>query len=142
MKLELILLIIINLCLSSCDKDDNSSKYGYPDGVNIVDTTSENDCTLPKCSDNRVTRLLANNVLGKLYQLSPSDSTYFINYAASFDSQIQFVICELPDEFKKDISTGLDIKFSGKLQDACGQLTAVWPIEEIYLLKLTKIEKQ
>lgn len=135
---------IVLLLFAACKKSppDNESGYDYPDGISVVDKATENDCVLPKCSDERVIRLAANDVIGKLYQMSPEDSTYFISFAASFDSQIQFVICELDDEFKKDVSTGLDVKFSGNLLDACGVATAVWPIEEIYLLQITKIEKQ
>lgn len=143
MKLELILLLMINLCISSCNKDDgnNDNNFGFPKNIIQQDLTSTNDCSLPKCSEDRIVRYIAEDVNGRLYKLATEDSTYFINYPASFDSQLQIMLCNLPSEFQVDIPSGLEIQFSGNLIDACGEREAVWPIEEIYFLKLTKIEK-
>ena len=142
MKLKLMIAILVALIINACCKEDAKPTDGrYPIGITISDTTSINDCSLSECSDDRIVRLVANNVTGKLFKLATEDSTYFINYPASFDSQIQLILCELPQEFQLDIVSGLEVKYSGSLIDACGIREAVWPIEELYYLKLSKIEK-
>lgn len=137
MKLELILIILISLCVSSCDKNDDINDFGYPDGITVVNMESTNDCSLDKCSNERIVRLQAKDVEGQIVEDLNGD--FALTYAYSFDSSINFYFCDLPDNFKQD---GLDIVFSGDLIDACGVKEAVWPVEEVYLIKLTKIEKQ
>ena len=143
MKLKLLITLLAALIINACCKEDTKPTDGkkYPVGITISDTTSINDCSLPECSVDRIVRLVANNATGKLYKLATEDSTYFINYPASYDSYIQFILCELPQEFQLDIVSGLEVKYSGNLIDACGIREAVWPIEELYYLKISKIEK-
>ena len=137
MRLELILLLMVNLCISSCDKNDDNNDFGYPDGISRGDMESTNDCSLDECSDERIVRLQAKDVNGKI--IEDLNGEFALRYSFSFDSSINFYFCDLPDEFKQD---DLDIIFSGNVIDACGVREAVWPVEEIYLIKLTKIEKQ
>jgi len=142
MKLKIsLLLIIVSICVMSCDKDEHLTEQGYPEGIVVRDTISDNDCNLPGCSPERVIRLLAEDVDGKLYKSPTEDSVYFINYSASFDSQIQLILCDLPEGIHIEGSSGVDVRYSGNLVDACGAREAVWPIEELYFLMLTEIEK-
>src|SRR5690606_14887735 len=58
MKLLVLGLFIL---ISSCEKDMkqyNLKGEEYPTGISIVDLTSENDCSLQKCSDKRIKRLV------------------------------------------------------------------------------------
>ena len=138
MKLELILLLMFNLCISSCDKNDDNKDFGYPDGMSIGDMESTNDCTLEECSDERIVRLLAKEVKGKVFH-GINTGRYGLSYPFSFDSSIRFYFCDLPEEFKEE---DLLVSFDGEILDACGVVEAVWPVEEVYLIKLSKIEKQ
>jgi hypothetical protein len=139
MKLNFILFLLINICVSSCDKNDDTNDFGYPDGISIGDMTSINDCSLTECSDERIVRLMASDVEGVIKESSLMPNEYLLVYQASFDSSYKFYFCELPESFKTD---GLKIKFSGNLLDACGIYEAVWPTEETFIIKLTKIEEQ
>lgn len=139
MKLELTLLLLVNLCISSCDKNDDNNDFGYPDGISIGDMESTNDCSLNECSDERIVRLMASNVEGIIKESSLMPNQYLLVFQASFDSSYKFYFCELPESFKTD---GLEIKFSGDLIDACGIYEAVWPTEETYIIKHTKIEER
>ncbi|MBK9981777.1 MAG: hypothetical protein IPP15_05030 [Saprospiraceae bacterium] len=135
MKLSI---VIITLTLLSCGKDDpNPSGYEYPKGITVMDKTSINDCTLAECSEERIVRLIAKDVKGVIH-LDTIQNKYGVGYLHSFDAYIDFYFCDIPSEFQVD---GLDVKFDGKLLDACGYYQPVWPIEEIYILKIDKIQK-
>ena len=128
---------LISIILLSCEKEDSKTLNGsYPKGMKVNDTQSINDCTLPECSDERVIRLIATNVKGKIVQ--DIFGQYVITYFFTFDSSINFYLCDLPEEFQEE---GLEIVFDGNVIDACGVKEALFPIEEVYNLKLTKIRK-
>lgn len=134
MKLLLILFMIVFV---SCGKDDPKSGYGYPNGITVQDKVSLNDCTLPECSEERVIRLIAKDVKGTIH-LDTLSNHYGVGYNYSFDAYIDFYFCEIPIEYQVE---GLEVRFDGRLFDACGYFHPIWPIEEIYLLKIDKIEK-
>ena len=138
MSLKLLLIIISQIVLLSCNKND-SNDFGYPDGVYIADMETENNCTLPECSDSRITRLIASKVNGKIKKSNFQDSVYLMNFGFSFDSYITFYFCNLQEDYKEH---NLEVEFSGQLKDACGKYQAIWPIEEAYIIKLTKITKK
>ncbi len=117
-------------------EDENLNDKNYPKGMHINDIESANDCLLPECSSQRVVRLIANNVVGKIEESVNGD--FGISYPFTFDSHIVFYLCDLPDEFREN---GLEVKFDGIALDACGYHTASFPIEEVYTLKITKIKK-
>ena len=130
---------MINLCISSCDKNDDNNDFGYPDGISVGDKDGINDCSLDECSDQRIIRLIASNVEGVIKESSLIPNEYLLVYQASFDSSYKFYFCDLPDSFKVD---GLKIEFSGDLLDACGIYEAVWPTEETYIIKLISIDER
>ena len=135
MKIQILFSIYLLLCFTSCEKVESN----YPKGVKIRDLQTINDCTLSACSDNRITRLVANDVIGKVKKSPLHDETYLLSYGASFDSYYRFFFCNLPDEFKVN---GLEIIYSGTLIDACDIYgEAVWPIEEHYILKINSIKR-
>jgi hypothetical protein len=131
------LLITLAILTVSCEKNDPPGGYGYPKGITIQDKVSLNDCTLPECSEERIIRLTAKNVMGTIH-LDTVSNHYGVGYHYSFDSYIDFYFCDIPSEFQVE---GLEVRFDGKLLDACGYFQLLWPIEEIYILKLDKIEK-
>ena len=103
---------------------------------------SSNNCSLDKCSSDRIVRLVANGARGTIFKLNDEDEYYFINYSASFDSQIQFVICDLPQEFQPEANSGgIEIIYSGDLIDACGSPQFLWPIEKTYYLLINQIKR-
>ncbi|MEP7324302.1 MAG: hypothetical protein ABI761_20390 [Saprospiraceae bacterium] len=129
---------ILALILLSCGKDDlTPGGYGYPKGITIQDKTSINDCTLPECSEDRIIRLIAKDVKGTIH-LDTIQHKYGVGYLHGFDAFVDFYFCDLPSEFQIE---GLEVKFDGKLIDACGYYQPTWPIEEIYILKVDKIQK-
>jgi len=139
MKLKLMISILPALIINACCKEDAKPIDGrYPIGITYADTTSINDCTLPNCSDERIVRFKVENLEGKIKKSVLEDSTYLMVYAVSFDSYLNIFICDLPEEFRFN---GLEVIISGSLIDACGIREAVWPIEELYYLKISKIEK-
>ncbi len=108
----------------------------YPKGFKVVDLITPSDCTLPPCSEERVTRLLLKNAIGRFY----NDSVLIVSL--SFDSQMNMIICN-PEELDLDLDYGSVpwVVFSGKATDACGFLEPSWPTEESYYIHLTKFEK-
>src|SRR5688572_6369374 len=105
-------------------------------GIRIHDMTLTNDCTLPECSDERIVRLIAENVNGRIQMTL--DSQWVVTYPFTFDSHINFYLCDLPEEFKVD---ALDVIYDGKAIEACGIRTPDWPVEEVYTLVLSDIER-
>ena len=131
------LVLFFFLCLLGCDSEKSKQSGNYPLGMSINDIVSTNDCTLSECSNERIVRLIAKNVVGTIEMTL--DSQWVINYPYTFDSSINLYLCDLPNEFKVNL---LDVIYDGKAIDACGIRTAEWPIEEVYTLVLTKIERQ
>ena len=122
--------------ITGCDSKSNPSDDLYPPGMSVHDMTLTNDCTLPECSDERIVRLIAKNVKGQIQMTL--DSQWVVFYPFTFDSYILFYLCDLPDEFQVD---ALDIRYDGKAIDACGIRMDSWPVEEVYTLVLSKIER-
>jgi hypothetical protein len=99
---SLFVFIIIFLFLSCEEKDEisyNLKGRPYPRGVKTIDLQAINDCTLPWCSHQRVSRLELNDVSGYLRL----DSILQITF--TFDSSIEFHICnkdEIDFNFKME----------------------------------------
>ncbi len=137
MRKSLIATIVMIVCIGvGCTKEDD--EFGYPNGIIVADIDSMNDCNLPDCSEDRTIRLLATHVDGKIFK-GMNSGRYGVSYQYTFDSSIIFYFCDLPVEFQVE---DLRVNFSGKLYDACGVINAVWPTEEVYLLKLDNIHKR
>ena len=125
--------------ITSC-KDDTVKPLdnGYPKGFTIIDTVSINDCTLGECSDDRIIRLIAKDIVDVL-GFDSINQRYAVGFPISFDSFVRLYICDLPVEFQED---GINVKYSGELRDACGYYYPNFPIEEAYILKLTSITRE
>lgn len=137
MRKSLVAKVFVIVCIvAGCTKEDD--EFGYPNGIIVGDMDSMNDCSLPDCSEDRIVRLLATNVDGKIFK-GMSSGRYGVSYQYTFDSSIIFYFCDLPAEFQVE---DLRVNFSGKLYDACGVINAVWPTEDVYLLKLDNIYKK
>ena len=133
--MRIIFIALFSFIMISCKKDD-PTKIGYPSGMTVVDMQSTNDCTLAECSEERITRLIATNVEGKIVQ--DIFGQFAITYFLTFDSSVNFYLCDLAEEFQMD---DLKVLYDGKALDACGVHEAIFPVEEVYILKITKIEK-
>ena len=139
MKLKLLIYLTASFLFVACNKDGSSHlQFGYPDGVIVADIVSVNDCSLPECSDRRVVRLFAKNVVGQIRESIHEEGIYYLSYVACDDCVIRFYFCNLPLEFQEH---RLEVKYSGFLIDACGIREATWPAAEVYILKVTKIEE-
>ena len=136
-KVLFISILTFQILILGCSKE-SASEFGYPRGIFVGEMESENDCSLPACSQDRIIRLVANDVNGKVFRDITSDQ-YGVSYTYSFDSFIIFYFCDLPEEFQEE---DLEVKFSGKLLDACGIINASWPTEEVYLLDLYEISRK
>ncbi len=140
MKVKLLLLAIL-FWSASCEKDDakqyNLRGIEYPPGLTVVDLTSENDCSLSKCSERRITRLVANNVIA----IVSDDST--LQISVSSDAGIKLRTCtKIDSAFLGDWDTGIPrVKLSGDIYDGCGILDYDYSIGEYYLIKIDAIEK-
>lgn|SRR5690606_7685908 len=132
-------LFIFSIFLSfSCDKKQVSlDGFEYPEGIKVVDLKSENDCSLPKCSNDRILRLKAKDVYG----LVVNDS--IINIGWQSDGYIKLFLCNKLDPSQVDLN--LDevpaVIVSGDLYDACGTLNLNWPTIEYYFFELKKIRQ-
>ena len=135
MKAQYLWFILFLFC--SCDKENNRLDGSYPKGFVENDLETINNCALDKCSDERIVRLLATNVKGKI-SMDTSTNEFVVWYRYTFDSVINFYVCDLPQEFQQ---VGLEVIYDGKALDACGIREALFPVEEIYTLKITKIKK-
>lgn len=141
MKLLVLGLFIL---ISSCEKDMkqyNMKGVEYRKGIYVVDLVSDNDCSLPICSDRRVKRLVADGVKGIIY----NDST--LQIGLTMDSVIKLRTCNkidslLINKFGAEIPF---VKISGDIYDACGfidyGIDYEFPVEEYYFIKNYKIEK-
>ena len=135
MKMYILYLLIISFY--SCELENARLDGSYPKGFVENDLITISNCALEPCSDERIVRLLATNVKGKISQ-DTSNSEFVISYRYTFDSVINFYLCDLPTEFRE---VGLEVIYDGKALDACGIREALFPVEEIYTLKITKIKK-
>ena len=133
-----ILLFFILIFIASCKEDDGVHEYGYPQGISIVDMDTPNDCTLHECSEDRIVRLVADDVKGEIFK-SSSTGIHAVSYTFTIDSKISLYFCNLPDDFKVE---GMKVSFSGELLDACGYIEPIWPVEETYMVRLSDIEEQ
>ncbi len=136
MKLKLFLLLFPTFCLLFCKRESEATR-NYPEGIVIIDLETENDCSLPECSDGRIIRLMADNVEGQIY-LDPNGD-FAIRYSYPIDTRIELYFCNLPDEFKEE---GLAVIFDGEIMDACGIRDPVVGGQKNYLVQLANIEKQ
>lgn len=135
MKAHIIWFII--LLSIACDKENDRLDGSYPKGFVENDLETINNCSLEECSDERIVRLLATNVKGKI-SMDTSINAFTLSYPYTFDSVLSFYVCNLPQEFQQ---VGLEVIYDGKALDACGIREALFPVEEIYTLKITKIKK-
>jgi len=128
------------LLLSSCNKENiaQNSLSIYPDGITKVDLTTENDCSLPECSDKRVIRFTADNMHGNIVE-DIEDNLFYIEFHRAIDTDIHYIFCDLPEAYAYD---GLPIVFSGNLRDACGIYTPYVGGQAFYLIEITDIRKQ
>lgn len=136
---KLILIYLSLLLVSSCEKENiqyNLDGFEYPEGITVVDLTSENDCALPKCSDERLLRLKAKNVYG----LIGNDSLIVIPWQG--DGYIDLELCNSidPSQFKIDTSIVQKVLVSGDMIDACGLTDYGWPTIELYSFNLKNIK--
>lgn len=131
------IIFILSIIILSCNDDDNKEELfgGYPEGMTVVDMHTQNDCSLDKCSEDRVLRLLAENVIGELFEIEQGE--FIVSYPFTFDSAVRFYLCDLPPNLHQ---TGLEIKFSGHVIDACGVYEPVWPVEEAYIVRVSDAE--
>src|SRR5689334_8967637 len=113
MKSCIILFII--LLFIACDKENNRLDGSYPKGFVENDLETINNCSLDECSDERIVRLLATNVKGKI-SMDTSTNQFVISYRYTFDSVINFYVCDLPQEFQE---VGLEVIYDGEALDAC-----------------------
>ena len=134
MKLYFILTAFI---LLSCQKKDEDTFGSYPKGVMEGDLVTLNDCTLPLCSEERVVRLFAKDVKATIY-LDTLSNLYVAGYRYNFDSYLNLFFCNVPAEFRVH---GLEIIFDGELVDPCGYFQPIFPVEEIYIVRVSKMEK-
>jgi hypothetical protein len=67
-----------------------------------------------------------------------ASGTYYINYSLpnTIDSVTKGIVCNLPDEFKKD---GLKVQYSGKYKDRAKDNTPVPAGTDVYSLELVSI---
>jgi hypothetical protein len=126
--------ILFLVLLASCVKMDSEELRNFPEGISLVDSESENDCSLPRCSEDRIVRLIADGVEGVL--VKDSDDEFYVKYTYPIDTQLQFYFCDLPLEFRVD---GLEIRFDGQLIDACGIKTPIFGGQQFYLVRLADI---
>lgn len=137
--MKFITILPVFLLISSCDKEENYYSldgFEYPEGIAVLDLESENDCALPKCSNQRIRRLSAKDVYG----LVVNDST--INVTWQSDGHIKLHLCEKITSSLLD-TTGTDVQkvlISGDLYDACGIVHHEWPTIEYYLFNLKDIK--
>ncbi len=125
--------LLLLISLLSCNDDDDVVFCGYPNGMTIVDMDTENDCSLEMCSEDRVVRLDATNVIGTI-QFDSTQNEYFIIYSFTFDSKIEILLCNLPLELQE---VDKKVRFSGDVVDACGYFEPNWPIEESYIVRIS-----
>ena len=118
-------------------KQYNLKGEEYPTGISIVDLTSENDCSLQKCSDKRIKRLVAEGVRANV----SDDST--LQIAMTLDSGIKLRTCEKLDStvMQKLEKNDRSVRFSGDGCDGCRILDYDYSIGENYIAKLNKIEE-
>lgn len=130
--------IVFFVCIfiiTACEDGEiyyNKNGTPYPKGVIVIDLDSSNDCTLESCDEQRLTRLVLENVRG----IISSDSS--IIATLTFDSVLEFTIC---GNRLSDFQPGDIVSISGECKDGCGYLQNGFPIEERYYLFITKIEK-
>lgn len=124
----------------SCSKEEDEIYYSingipYPKGIKVIDQATLNDCTLPWCASDRITRLELNDVVGILRL----DSILQIGFTS--DSYIEFHICNKSSiDFNFGSAEHQKVKFSGTARDACGYLFNGYPFEEEYFISVTKLE--
>ncbi len=131
-----IILIISLFGFISCF-NENPSWNNFPKGIYTADLTSVTDCTLPECSNDRITRYRAINAKGEI--IKSYQSGYAIRYAFGYDSAITLYFCDLPEPYRNE---GMKVVFSGQIIDACGIIQPAFPYQEAYFLKLNKISRQ
>jgi len=130
-----IVFLVCTFIISSCEDEEiyhNKNGTPYPKGVIVVDLDSSNDCTLEPCDEQRLTRLVLENVRG----IISSDSS--IIATLTFDSVIEFTVCGTR---LSNFQPGDIVSISGECKDGCGYLQNGFPIEERYYLFIIKIEK-
>lgn len=134
MKATTTLLIFTLFLIFACDKKQVSlDGFEYPEGIKVVDLKSENDCSLPKCSTDRILRLKAKDVSARI----GSDST--INIQWQIDQTILLHLCEKLDSAFLQSIKSRNVLVSGDLYDACGTIYQEWPVIENYLFDMKKI---
>lgn len=131
--------------LISCGKDEDIyySLEGVPyaKGIKVIDLNTLNDCTLPVCSDQRITRLSLTDVTAFIRKDSiPEGEFTILQVTFTFDTVIEFYICN-EDIINFTHEPGEMVKFSGIAKDGCGYLYHPYPFDEEYFINLSKIEK-
>lgn len=127
--------ILIGFMQYGCEKVPDPDSSNYPKGFIVKDSTSSQDCSMSKCSNERIVRFKAENVPGVIIYDNLS-SEYVLDFTKSFDSTLRLYFCELPSQYRKD---SLNIEFSGDIIDACGVYSSNGPVEEIYIINNYKI---
>lgn len=130
-----LIFIFVSFLLYGCNKTPDPDISKYPKGFLSKDLSGSTDCSLSECSDKRTIRFIAQDVAG-IIEYSSILEKYRLTYTFSFDSKIALYFCDLPGEFKKE---NTEVVFSGKIVDACGVYQATGPVEEVYIVKLDKI---
>lgn len=138
MKNNLTLLLFLLTFLVSCkNSDDDTALLNYPEGIELVDVDSENDCSLPACSSDRIVRLKAEDVQGTIIENDSGE--YIVRYSYPIDTQITFYFCNLPEDFKIN---NLEVEFDGEAIDACGARPFLgFGGEQVYSLRLQSIRE-
>lgn len=134
---SILLLVFTSFIFLSCDKEQLSlDGFEYPKGIKVVDLKRGNDCSLPKCSSDRILRLKAKDVLASIV----NDS--ILNITWQFDGYIKLFLCTKLDlsQFDFDANPAPRVLVSGNLFDACGIIDLTWPTIEYYFFDLKKIE--
>ena len=130
-----LLFYILSFTFISCNEEEpqyNLNGTKYPMGIKVIDLIRLNECLLPQCDENRLTRLSLENVRA----IVTNDST--ISVTLTFDSIIDFDICGAK---LVGYNSADKVIISGLAKDGCGFLNPVFPIEEEYYLILSKIVK-
>lgn len=127
--------ILVSFLQYGCNKVPDPDISNYPKGFIAKDSTSSQDCSMSKCSNERIVRFKAENVLGVIIYDNLT-SEYALDFTKSFDSSLRLYFCELPSQYRKD---SLNIEFSGDIIDACGVYSSNGPVEEIYIINNYKI---
>ena len=131
-KKHLLPLLLLLVGIYACKNDDDTGpSINYPEGIIELNGNTSNDCNLPRCSMDRVSRLKAEEVSGII------NENFDISTAASFDTHVLFLTCNLDSTYWKP---GMHVKFSGDVKDGCGIWEAIHPLEGVFIVHLSQID--